>query len=232
MVLSLLESLDAETAVAFAGGDDTYSTYYQAGAVTHEIIAAAQVDARAQVNNIRLRKKDGGFVRLPGQGGMADVANMHRDYVLYVPRHSPLALVREVEIASCARAYVGADERRAQGYRPGKVRLVTDLCVFALDRESRELVVIETFPGVTRERIAEATGFPVRFASECTELPPPNRAALQVLRERIDPFGLRRLEFVGARDRGALLDEIIANDRAFVASLDSGDAKARQGGRH
>jgi len=73
MVLSLLESLDAETAVAHAGGDDTYSTYYQAGAVTHEIIAAAQVDVRARVNNIRLRKKDGGLVRLPGQGGMADV---------------------------------------------------------------------------------------------------------------------------------------------------------------
>src|SRR6185437_3261097 len=44
MVLSLIESLDCETAVAHAGGDDTYSTYYQAGAVTHEIIAAAQVD--------------------------------------------------------------------------------------------------------------------------------------------------------------------------------------------
>jgi len=219
MVLSLLESLDAETAVAHAGGDDTYSTYYQAGAVTHEIIAAAQVDARARVNNIRLRKKGGGFVRLPGQGGMADVANMHRDCVLYVTRHTPLALVPEVEIASSGRAYVGDDERRGRGYRPGKVRLVTDLCVFALDPESRELVVSEIFPGVTRTRIAEATGFPVRFAADCVELTAPDRDLLRVLRERIDPFGLRRLEFVSARDRGALLDEIITKDRAFVAEL-------------
>ncbi|TGV81640.1 CoA-transferase, partial [Mesorhizobium sp. M2D.F.Ca.ET.145.01.1.1] len=37
MILSLIESLDCETAAAHAGGDDTYSTYYQAGAVTHEI---------------------------------------------------------------------------------------------------------------------------------------------------------------------------------------------------
>lgn len=219
MVLSLLESVDAESAVAHAGGDDTYSTYYQAGAVTHEIIAAAQVDAQARVNNIRLSKKDGGFVRLPGQGGMADVANMHRDYVLYVTRHSPLALVKEVDIASCGRAYVTDDERRARGYRPGRGRLITDLCVFGLDPGTRELVVIEVFPGVTRARITEATGFPVRFAADCVELPQPDREVLQVLRERIDPFGLRRLEFVGARDRGALLDEIIANDRTFVAGL-------------
>jgi glutaconate CoA-transferase subunit A len=156
---------------------------------------------------------------------------MHRDYVLYVTRHSPLALVRQVDVASCGRAYVGDHERRAQGYRPGKVRLVTDLCVFGLDPESRRLAVIETFPGVARSRIAEATGFPVRFASDCIELPPPDRALLRVLRERIDPFGLRRLEFVGARQRGALLDEIIGNDRAFIAGLGSGDAKPRRTGR-
>ena len=111
------------------------------------------------------------------------------------------------------------------------MRLVTDLCVFGLDPDSRELIVIETFPGVTRARIREATGFTVRFAPDCVELPAPDRDLLRVLRERIDPFGLRRLEFVGARDRGALLDEIIADDRAFVAGLASGDGMARQKGR-
>jgi glutaconate CoA-transferase subunit A len=231
MILSLLESLDAETAVAHAGGDDTYSTYYQAGAVTHEIIAAAQADLYGRVNNIRLRKKDGGFVRLPGQGGMADVANMHRDSVLYVTRHSRLALVPEVEIASSARFYVGDEERRARGYRPGKVRLITDLCVFALDLESKKLVVIETFAGVTRARIVEATGFSVAFAADCVELPVPDRERLRILRERIDPFGLRRLEFVGARERGSLLDEIISRDRSFVAALAESGEKVGQGGR-
>jgi glutaconate CoA-transferase subunit A len=156
---------------------------------------------------------------------------MHRDCVLYVTRHTPLALVPEVDIASSGRAYVGDAERRAHGYRPGKVRLITDLCVFALDAASRELVVIETFPGVTRARITEATGFPTRFAADCIELPAPDRGRLRVLRERIDPFGLRRLEFIGARERGALLDEIIAKDRAFVAELCGAEPKSRQRGR-
>ncbi len=109
MILSLLESLDGETAVAHAGGDDTYSTYYQAGAVTHEIVGAAQVDRRGRVNTIALRRPSGGALRLPGQGGMADVANMHRDYLLYIPRHSVQSLVDEVEIASSARGLLTPD---------------------------------------------------------------------------------------------------------------------------
>ena len=134
MILSLIESLDCETAVAHAGGDDTYSTYYQAGAVTHEIVGAAQVDRRGRVNTIALRKRDGGLIRLPGQGGMADVANMHRDYLLYVPRHSVQSLVDEVEVVSSARGLLTPAEREPMGYRTGEALVFTDLCVFRLDQ--------------------------------------------------------------------------------------------------
>jgi glutaconate CoA-transferase subunit A len=184
--------------------------------VTHEIVAAAQVDRRGRVNNIALRKRDGGMIRLPGQGGMADVANMHRDYVLYVTRHSPLSVVDAVEIVSSARALLTPAEREPHGYRTGRAIVITNLCVFALDASTRELVVVETMPGVTREQIREATGFAVTFAADCRETATPTAATLAVLRERVDPLGLRRLEFVGAKDRGGLIAEILRGDRAFV----------------
>jgi len=216
MVLSLIESLDCETAVAHAGGDDTYSTYYQAGAVTHEIVGAAQVDRRGRVNTIALRKPSGGLIRLPGQGGMADVANMHRDYLLYVPRHSVQSLVGEVEIASSARGLLTPAERVPMGYRTGKALVFTDLCVLRLDQASRELIVIETMPGVTRQQVREATGFDVTFDADCREVPVPSSDTLAVLRNRIDPLGLRRLEFVSAKERGTLIAGILAADRAMV----------------
>ncbi|MFI0847096.1 CoA-transferase [Mesorhizobium sp. IMUNJ 23232] len=216
MILSLIESLDAETAVAHAGGDDTYSTYYQAGAVTHEIVAAAQVDRRGRVNTIRLRKRDGGIIRLPGQGGMADVANMHRDYLLYVTRHSAQSIVEKVEIASSARGLLTEAEREPHGYRTGKALVFTDLCVFKLEPATRELMVIETMPGVTRRQIEDATGFAVEFDADCRETAIPSTETLRILRERIDPLGLRRLEFVSAKERGALIAEILATDRAVV----------------
>lgn len=216
MILSLIESLDCETAVAHAGGDDTYSTYYQAGAVTHEIVGAAQVDRRGRVNTIALRKRDGGLIRLPGQGGMADVANMHRDYLLYVPRHSVQSLVDDVEIASSARGLLTQNEREPMGYRTGEALVFTDLCVFRLDRSSRELIVIETMPDITQQQIRDATGFPVSFDADCRQIPLPSNDTLDVLRNRIDPLGLRRLEFVSAKERGALIAEILAADRIMV----------------
>jgi glutaconate CoA-transferase subunit A len=216
MVLSLIESLDCETAVAHAGGDDTYSSYYQAGAVTHEIVGAAQVDRRGRVNTIALRKRDGGIIRLPGQGGMADVANMHRDYLLYIPRHSVQSLVDEVEIAGSARGLLTEAEREPMGYRTGAALVFTDLCVFRLDRSTRQLVVIESMPAVTREQIRGATGFDVAFDAGCRDVALPSKDTLSVLRNRIDPLGLRRLEFVSAKLRGELIAEILAADRILV----------------
>ncbi|TGR27903.1 MULTISPECIES: CoA-transferase [unclassified Mesorhizobium] len=216
MILSLIESLDCETAAAHAGGDDTYSTYYQAGAVTHEIVGAAQVDRRGRVNTIALRKPSGGLIRLPGQGGMADVANMHRDYLLYVPRHSAQSLVEGVEIVSSARGLLTPAEREPMGYRTGKALVFTDLCIFRLDQISRELIVIETMPGTTQPQIRDATGFAVTFDADCREVPLPSSDTLAVLRNRIDPLGLRRLEFVSAKERGALIAEILAADRVMV----------------
>ena len=216
MILSLIESLDAETAVAHAGGDDTYSTYYQPGAVTHEIVAAAQVDRRGRVNTIALRKRDGGFIRLPGQGGMADVANMHRDYLLYITRHSVQSVVDEVEIASSARGLLIEAERAPHGYRTGRALVITDLCVFELDPSTRELVVLEIMPGVTRDQVRDATGFAVKFDADCRETALPSSETLAILRGQIDPLGLRRLEFVSARERGELIAEILAADRAAV----------------
>ncbi|MCC5972612.1 MAG: hypothetical protein JJT81_01015 [Rubellimicrobium sp.] len=224
--LSLYEVLDAATAAAHAGGEDTYAAYYQAGRVTHEIIGAAQVDRRGRVNNLELTKPSGAPLRLAGQGGMSDVANMHAQNVLYVTRHSPRTLVEQVAVASSARGVTGA--RRAElGYRPGGTTVLTDLCLLRLDEEEGTLVVTETLPGVGHDAIRAATGWEVRFAPDCREMDLPDAATLAVLRSQIDPLGLRRLEFVAARDRASLLDEILARDRAgLVACLDDTQAQA------
>ena len=213
LTLSLLEGMDAETAVAHAGGDDSYSTFYQAGRVSHEVIGAAQVDASGRVNNLQLNKPSGAPLRLAGQGGMSDVANMHRDHVLYITRHTPQALVERVAIASSARGVTGV-ARTAAGYQPGTVWLLTNLCLFRLNDDSGRLEVVETLPGVSHAAIIAATGFAVSFAADCVEMRQPDAATLACLRQQIDPLGLRRLEFSGARDRGPLLAEIIARDRA------------------
>ena len=136
----------------------SYHWYYRR-TVTHEVVSAAQIDRHANTNNIEVISPSGRRVRLPGQGGMADVANMHRHFLLYLTRHSPLSLVERVDYVSAARGLLTAEERLAAGYQPGEVKLVTNLGVFALDPDSRALVLVSIHPGQTVAEVQEVTGF-------------------------------------------------------------------------
>lgn len=220
MTLCYAEQLDFDSAVAHTGGDETYHWYYQAGRVTHEVVGSAQIDGRAATNNRWITRDDGSFIRLPGQGGMADVANLHQSFVIYVPRHSPRVLVETVETISACRAWVEAEQRTAWGFAAGPVRVLTNLCVFELDPRRRRLELVGLHPDVEVSDVEAATGFTVETAPRLDRSRPPDAEELRLLRTVVDPLGIRRLDFVPARDRRALLDEIMRNEELVGRSLD------------
>ncbi|WP_434362520.1 CoA-transferase [Parasalinivibrio latis] len=215
--LTMLEAMDTHSAVSHTGGEDTYWNTYQGSLVSHEIVGTAQIDAQGFTNTLSISKPDGGQVRLPGQGGMADVANMHQHFIVYVPRHNPNALVENVEICSAGRSILTEQQRLRYGYRPGKVALITNLCLFEYDEQAGQFVVTETMPGASREEIVRQTGFKVIFADNCKTMAEPTAEELRVLRTVIDPLGIRRLEFVSAKERQSLIREIISADRKLAA---------------
>jgi glutaconate CoA-transferase, subunit A len=222
MCLLAAEAFDYASCVAFAGGDETYHNFYQRGSVTHEVVSAAQVDRRGATNNVRIARADG-FLRLPGQGGMADVANLHANFMLYLTRHSPRSLVDEVATVSAARQWHGT-VRRGLGLADGSVVLVTNLGRFAYDEGQGELVLTHVHPGVSTEEVAQQTGFALRVAAELRQSAPPTAEELRVLRNEVDPLGLRRLEFVPAAERRGLIDELLASEedalgRTLAATL-------------
>jgi glutaconate CoA-transferase subunit A len=219
MLLGLGEVLDYKTATAYATGDGTYHRYYQSGKISHEVVATAQVDRFGATNTIEVRSPSGRTIRLPGQGGMADVANMHQHFLLYVTRHSPLALVDRVDVSSAARGLLTDEERLEGRLRPGVVKVVTNLCVFELDHVSRELRLVSLHPGVELADVERETGFEVVPSSSLERTRPPSREELELLDTEIDPLGVRHLEFVPARERGAFLAEIIAAEERLVAEL-------------
>jgi glutaconate CoA-transferase subunit A len=216
MLLGLGESLDTQSAAVLCGGEDTYRWYYQQGRVSCEVVTVAQLDRRGRTNNIEVVSPRGRRVRLPGQGGMADVADLHRDFVLYQTRQSPLSFVESVDRVSASRSLHLSDEREQAGLVPGETALITNLGVFDFDLLSREFVLVSTHPGVTVGDVQDATGFELTTARHVrvTETPPPD--VLRVLREEVDPLGIRRLEFVAAQDRHRVLEECIAAERALI----------------
>ena len=78
----------------------------------------------------------------------------------------------------------GGKHREKLGVKTkGPTRLVTDLCIFEPDPETKEMTVVSIHPGVTREQIQDNTGWQVRYAGKVAETPPPTAQELEVLRE-------------------------------------------------
>jgi hypothetical protein len=72
--------------------------------------------------------------------------------------------------------------------------VVTNLAVLDFGSADHALRLVSTHPGVTVEEVQEATGFPLALADEVVTTPLPTAPELQLIREVIDPKGLRERE--------------------------------------
>jgi glutaconate CoA-transferase subunit A len=219
LTLASAEHLDHQLAAAHTGGDETYHWYYQRGLVTHEVVGSAQVDGSGASNNLWVRKRDGQRVRLPGQGGMADVANLHVNFMLYLPRQSPRNTPSAVELVSAQRTWHDPEQRRRYGLRPGRTVVLTDLGIFEYDVVAERLLLRSVHPGVSVEQVREQTGFEVLTANDVGVTPPPTPDELHALRTIVDPLGIRRLDLVGSADRQALIDQILDVEERVLDGL-------------
>lgn len=220
MSLTFAEPLEFKSAKVCWGGDETYHWYYQQGRITHEVVTVAQIDSQGRTNNawIRTGKR---IVRLPGQGGMADVANLHQNFTLYLTRHSVERFVETVEFCTAARGLLTAEERRSAGLPPGKVSLISELGVFELDLEERMFRLVSIHPGTTVDEIGRRTGGKFLLADPLQETAPPSSEELRLIRNEIDPFGIRRLEFVPGRERLSMIESILNAESGLVRELQS-----------
>ena len=215
MSLTLAEPLEFATAKACWGGDETYHWYYQQGRITHEVITVAQIDLHGRTNNAWIKSGDK-VLRLPGQGGMADVANLHQNFTLYLTRHSPKRFVSAVEFCTASRGLYTAEERTAAGLQMGSVRLISDLGIFELDFKETIFRLVSIHPGVTLDAVRSQTGGEFLVAEPLPQTKPPSSEELHIIREEIDPLGIRRLEFVAGRDRLGMIESILQAESELI----------------
>lgn len=154
----------------------------QRGRVSLQFVSPAQVDARGALNTSRVRDGDGRLRRLPGGLATADVSQLVGRLVAYRAAHSRRFLPERVEFVTGA---------------PGRIdAVVTDAAV--LEWTGGRFRLASVHEGVDVTDAIAGCGFPVEADGWArTEAPPAE--ALTVLRERIDPHGLRRLETRGGR---------------------------------
>jgi acyl CoA:acetate/3-ketoacid CoA transferase beta subunit len=173
-----------------------------------EFFRPAQIDPAGNINNVAFGKDYLGEgrrrprLRLPGTGGIPDVTTFISDIYLYVPRHSRVTFVPELDV----RSGLGHAPERTRG--EGPKYLVTDLGQF--DFAGGRMRLISFHPGTSVERIQARTAFKLDIAPGVHETPLPTPEELRLLREEIDPLCIRSLESLSGAERRILLHEIIA----------------------
>ncbi|MET7622102.1 CoA-transferase [Streptomyces sp. NPDC005408] len=158
------------------------------GGKRHVMMGASQIDRHGNQNISCIGDWERPTRQLLGVRG-APVNTLNNPVSYWVPRHSPRVFVERVDMV-CG---VGYD--RAAGARHHRIpRVVSDLGVFDFETEDRSMRLASRHPGVTVEQIQEATGFPLTIPADVPYTREPNAAELRLIREVIDPKGLRDRE--------------------------------------
>lgn len=173
-----------------------------------EFFRPAQIDPYGNFNNIAFgtdyRQPR---LRLPGTGGIPDVTTFIDDIYLYVPRHSRLTFVPTLDFLSG----LGHNPQRLHGSGPRY--LVSDLGQFDFNGRDEHgqprMRLISYHPGITPAEIQSRTGFELEISPTISETPAPDPEELRLIREEIDPLGIRKLESLSGPARRELLLRII-----------------------
>lgn len=172
-----------------------------------EYFRPAQVDPTGAFNNVAIgRDPRRPRLRLPGSGGISDVTTYLTDVHLYVPRHAPSVFVERVDFISG----LGHSPNRRRGRGPQY--LVSDLGQF--DFAGGRMRLTHLHPGVSTEMVMRKTGFVLAIADDLATTPPPTDEEMDLLRTKVDPLDVRRLEFLSGPRRRQAIQELLAAEEA------------------
>lgn len=181
--LSIGDGELCETALTTVSVPEMFRYWLQGGRVTVGFLGGAQIDRFANLNTIVIGAYDKPAVRLPGSGGAPEIANCCGE-IFITMRQSKRSFVDRLDFITSLGHGEGGDHRARLGLKTkGPTKLITDLCVFEPDPETREMTVVSIHPGITAEQIEANTGWPVRFAANLVETPAPSDLELRVLRD-------------------------------------------------
>jgi acyl CoA:acetate/3-ketoacid CoA transferase beta subunit len=167
-----------------------------------EFFRPGQVDPDGNFNNLAFGKDyRRPRLRLPGSGGIPDVTPVLSEIHLYVPRHSRVTFVEHLDFVS------GLGHHPARRRGRGPRYLVSDLGQF--DFAHGKMRLTHVHPGISPERVQSKTGFALEMAAQIKETPPPTPEEVRLLRDVIDPLGIRCLEALSGAERRKELRRIL-----------------------
>ena len=160
----------------------------------HIVMGASQIDARGNQNLAAIgdwRKPKAQLLGLRGAPG--NLVNHATTY--WVPNHSTRTFVPEVDVVSGPGYDRVAGLSAAVRDRHEIRRVVSNLGVFDFANDEKRMQLVSVHPDVTVDHVVEATGFELVVGDEVGQTRLPTDEELRLIREVIDPHGLRKAEF-------------------------------------
>ncbi|MEV5381366.1 CoA-transferase [Streptomyces sp. NPDC052721] len=111
----------------------------------------------------------------------------------WVPRHSPRVFVERVDMV-CGVGYDRAAGLGGAARFHHLARVVTDLGVLDFATPDHSMRLVSVHPGVSVERVREATGFPLAVPDDVPFTREPGAEEVRLIREVLDPAGARARE--------------------------------------
>jgi acyl CoA:acetate/3-ketoacid CoA transferase beta subunit len=156
----------------------------------HVMMSPAQIDRYGNANISAIGAHARPVRQLLGaRGAPGNTVNHPASY--WVPRHLPRVFVRRVDMVSG----VGYDRARIAGPAAAAFldlrRVVTNLAVLDFGGPDHSMRLVSVHPGVAVDEVVAATGFELTIDGAVPQTAVPSAAELRLIRDVIDPAGLR-----------------------------------------
>ncbi|MFJ6017564.1 CoA-transferase subunit beta [Streptomyces sp. NPDC092952] len=159
----------------------------------HVMMGASQIDRYGNQNISCIGDWARPARQLLGVRG-APVNTLNNPTSYWIPKHSPRVFVERVDMVSG----VGYDRAAQAGPAASRYHripeVISDLGVFDFETPDRTMRLRSLHPGVSVEQVAAATGFALTVPAEVPFTREPTGAELRLIREVLDPKGLRGRE--------------------------------------
>jgi acyl CoA:acetate/3-ketoacid CoA transferase beta subunit len=159
----------------------------------HVMMGATQIDRSGNQNIACIGDWHRPKAQLLGvRGAPGNTVNHPTSY--WVPNHSKRAFVEHVDVVSGV-GYQRAAGTGASASRFQEIRVVvTNKAVLDFATPDHAMRLRSVHPGVAVEEVVEATGFPLAVPDDLDETRLPTGEELRLVRDVLDPTGLRRSE--------------------------------------
>lgn len=172
------------------------------------LMSPAQIDQMGNMNISVIGDWHKPAAVLAAARGVPDNTTNGRRVFYVVNNHSKRVFVGKVDFV-CG---YGRGPLRQQGEikfgAPEKV--FSNLGVMDFDEASGRMKLLSVHKGVTVEQVVENTGFDLVIQGQVAETPPPTAEELKLIREVIDPRGMRRLDFLKGEAYQQVMKELSA----------------------